>query len=143
MEAERQLKSAGKPLSREEIQRVFEHHDRQWSRLPTILELTWVDFPWPVLRPPSLPDDISLVLLNAYISTPFLPEKEKAKSHKERIKEHLRRWHPDRFESKVLPRVVEPEREKVKQGAGNVVRYLNDLLRKENDAGNTPNLFGE
>jgi hypothetical protein len=137
------LRAAGKPLSRDEIQRVFEHHERLWSRLPSISELSWVDFPWPVLRPPSNPDDISLVLVNAYLSAPFLPEKEKAKSLKDRIKEHLRRWHPDRFESKVLPRVLDGEKEKVKQGAGNVVRYLNDLLRKENETGNNPKLFGD
>jgi hypothetical protein len=143
LEAERQVRAAGKPLSRDEIQRVFEHHARLWSRLPSISELTWVDFPWPVLRTASNADDITFTFVNAYFQSPFLLEKERSKSLKDRIKEHLRRWHPDRFESKVLPRVVELEKEKVKQGAGNVVRYLNDLLRKENENGNIPNLFGE
>jgi len=40
-----------------------------------------------------------------------------------------------------LPKVVEDEREKVKHGAGNVARYLSDLLRKENESNN--NIFGD
>ena len=88
-------------------------------------------------------DDITFILVSNYFQSPLLPDKDKSRSPKDRIKEHLRRWHPDRFESKVLPRVIESEKEKVKQGAGNVVRCLNDLLRKENETGNTPSPFGE
>jgi hypothetical protein len=47
---------------------------------------------------------------------------------KERIKKHIRRWHPDRFETRVLPRVVERERAVVKEGADVVVRSLLNLL---------------
>ena len=64
-------------------------------------------------------------------------EKDKGRSQRDRIKEHIRRWHPDRFDTKLLPRVVEGDRENVKEGAGAVVRGLNDLLRRAN----TPNPF--
>ncbi|KAJ3491284.1 hypothetical protein NLJ89_g11351 [Agrocybe chaxingu] len=142
IEAERQLRSAGKPLGREDIQRVFEHHEKQWARLPALPELTWADFPWPMMKPPQTPDDISAILITAYFQSPLWPEKDKGKTPKDRIKDHMKRWHPDRFESKTLPRVVEAEKEKVKQGAGNVARHLNDLLRKENE-GSGNNLFGD
>ncbi|KAF8908610.1 hypothetical protein CPB84DRAFT_1843500 [Gymnopilus junonius] len=143
IEAERQMRAAGKPLSREDVQRAFEHHDRLWTRLPTIDELTWNDFPWPMLKAPSNPDDISSALISAYFQSPLWPDKEKSKTPKDRIKEHVRRWHPDRFETKVLPRVVDSEKEKVKSGAGNVARYLNDLLRKENENSSSVNIFGD
>ena len=139
LEAKRQLKSAGRLLSKEEMQRVFEHHERLWTRLKTLAELSWNDFPWPMVKQPSNPDDMSLSQIGAYIQSPLHPDKDK--SPKDRIKEHYRRWHPDRFETKFLPKVVEDERVKVKHAAGNVARYLSDLLRKEIES-NNHNIFG-
>jgi len=141
LEAERQLKSAGRPLSREELQRVFEHHERLWTRLNTLNDLSWNDFPWPMAKQPSNPDDMSLSLIGAYFQSPLYPDKDKSRTPKDRIKEHIKRWHPDRFETKLLPKVVEDEKETVKAGAGNVARYLSDLLRKENESNN--NMFGD
>ena len=130
----------GRLLSREELQRVFELHERLWTRLKTLDELSWNDFPWPMVKQPSNPDDMSLSQINAYIQSPLYPDKDK--SPKDRIKEHIKRWHPDRFETKFLSKVVEDEREKVKHGAGNVARYLSDLLRKEIES-NNHNIFGD
>ena len=141
-EAERQLKSAGRPLSKEELQRVFDHHERLWTRLNTLNELSWNDFPWPTFKPPSNPDDMSLPQISAYMQSPLYPDKDKTRTTKDRIKENIKRWHPDRFETKLLPKVVGDEREKVKHGAGNVARYLSDLLRKENESNNN-NVFGD
>ena len=141
LEAERQLKSAGRLLSREELQRVFEHHERLWSRLNTLQELSWNDFPWPMVKQPSNPDDMSLSLISAYIQSPVHSDKDKSRTPKDRIKEHIKRWHPDRFETKLLPKVSEGEREKVRHGAGNVARYLSDLLRKENEG--SISIFGD
>ena len=142
LEAERQLKSAGRPLSREELQRVFDHHERLWTRLNTLDELSWNDFPWPMIRHPSNLDDMSLSQISAYIQSPLYPDEDKTRTPKDRIKEHIERWQPDRFGTKLLPKVVEDEREKVKHGAGNVARYLSDLLRKENESNNN-NIFGD
>ncbi|KIY48470.1 hypothetical protein FISHEDRAFT_31269, partial [Fistulina hepatica ATCC 64428] len=91
--------------------------------------LTWDNFPWPMVRRPKAPDDITKVGISAYILSPHYPGLDPTKSDRDRIKDHIRRWHPDRFETKVLPRVVEADRERVQEGAGSVVRGLNDLLR--------------
>jgi len=88
-------------------------------------------------KQPSNPDEMSLPLVNAYIW--HYPEKVKLRTTKDLIKEHIKRWHPDRFETELLPKVVEDEREKVKHGAGNVARYLSDLLRNESNN----NIFGD
>ncbi|KAF9471290.1 hypothetical protein BDN70DRAFT_770265, partial [Pholiota conissans] len=50
------------------------------------------------------------------------------KSTKERINEHMKEWQSDHFETKYLPRVVESEKDRVKQGVGNVARLLSNLL---------------
>ncbi|KAF8496544.1 hypothetical protein F5888DRAFT_1704913 [Russula emetica] len=39
--------------------------------------------------------------------------------------------HPNKFETRILHRVVEEEREGVKTGAGVVVRGLNEMLNKD------------
>ena len=93
-------------------------------------------------RPPATPDDISSAMISAYMHSPCWPDKDKSKTSKDRIKEHMKKWHPDLFETKHLTKVTEDEREKVKQRAGNVARYLNDLLRNENENSSSSNLFG-
>ena len=46
-----------------------------------------------------------------------------------KILKQIRQWHPDRFEVKYLRRMEdEREREMVKEGAGMVVRWLNEML---------------
>jgi len=136
MERERQAK-AGKILSKEEVVQLFEAHERQWSKLITYDELRWDTLPWPMLKKPSVPEDITSGAIHAYILSPHYPEKDKSRSTKDRIKEHIRRWHPDRFETKMLTKVIEGEKEKVKEGAGSVVRNLNDLLTRSN----VPSMF--
>ena len=55
-------------------------------------------------------------------------------SHRDRLKEQLLRWHPDRFESKWLSKVQDPdEKETVRRAAGQVVRGLNELMARENN----------
>jgi len=44
------------------------------------------------------------------------------------LREAIRNFHPDRFNSKVLPRVREGEREKVKEGMEICSRVLTDLI---------------
>ena len=64
----------------------------------------------------------------------FWPGQDGAKSAKNRIKGSLKRWHPDRFDNRCLARVIDSDKERVKVASGIVVRYLNELLRKENGA---------
>ncbi|KAJ4468766.1 hypothetical protein J3R30DRAFT_3304666, partial [Lentinula aciculospora] len=101
-----------------------------WEKLPEYTELRWDIFPWPMLNKPLSPEDITYAAVDAYLSSPYHPEKEK--QQKDRIKEQIRKWHPDRFETKLLPKVIEEDKVRVKEGAGSVARNLNDLLTKSN-----------
>ncbi len=82
MEADFHVRSAGKPLSRDDMTKVFENHERLWSQLSQKSYLTWNDFPWPMARPPATPDDISSPMISAYINSPCWPDKEKSKTSK-------------------------------------------------------------
>ena len=112
-------------LTKEEVIKLFDEHEKRWSRIPTLDILSWHSFPWPMLKQPSEPEQLTYIEIQAYVLSPHQPGD---KSSKERIKDYLRKWHPDRFETKVLPRVREDDREMVKEGAGAVARHLNKLL---------------
>jgi hypothetical protein len=129
-EVQRHLQPAGIPLFPEKLQQVFEHHERLWTRLKTLKELSWNDFPWPMATQPLNPDDISLFLIEAYIHSPLYPGK--SRTPQDRIKDHIKRWHPDSFEAK-LRKVVENDRGKVKLGAEIIARCLSQLLEKEKE----------
>ncbi|KAK7467608.1 hypothetical protein VKT23_004661 [Stygiomarasmius scandens] len=131
LERER-LNRAAKTMTKEDVIAMFEHHERLWQRMGTIDELRWDHFPWPMFKRPASPEEITFTAISAYILSPHYPEKDKSRPEKDRIKEHIRRWHPDRFETKMLPKVIDSDKERVREGAGFVVRSLNDLLTKSN-----------
>ncbi|KAH9855619.1 hypothetical protein C2E23DRAFT_723866 [Lenzites betulinus] len=112
-------------MSKEDVIKLFDDHERRWARLANMDILGWQSFPWPMLKPPKDPEQITYAEVQAYVLSPHHPGE---KTSKERIKDHLRKWHPDRFETKLLPKVREEERETVKEGAGAVARHLNKVL---------------
>ncbi|KAG2067125.1 hypothetical protein BDR04DRAFT_1028392, partial [Suillus decipiens] len=126
-EQERLLK-AGKAMGKQDTIKLFEHHRGQWDKLTSgvLGVLNWDDFPWPVFKRPSGPDDVTTPCITAYMLSALHPTD---KSPKDRIKDNIRRWHPDRFETQLLPKVKESDRDIVREAAGTVVRVLNDLLR--------------
>ena len=121
------------PLSEQEYESLVIFHDQRWDWINTLPHLQWTDFPWPVFSNATKKEDITLEAVADYVFAPLRLHHDRAMS-KERLKEIIRRWHPDRFEVKYLTRVVNlRERERVREGAGMVVRFLNDLLGKWND----------
>jgi len=134
METARQAREAKKQLTKEDVVRVFERHEDQWKSIASKDALQWQHFPWPMLKMPSALGEITYTAIHGYLLSPHYPEKDR--SQKDRVKDQLKRWHPDRFETKLLPKVVEEDKEKVKEGAGMVVRTLNELLTRSNGPGN-------
>lgn len=128
-EQERYSRSA-KQLSREEVVKVFEEHERRWARLSNLDVFTWYSFPWPMLQRVNSPEELTVQAIRAFVLSPHHPN-ERNKSAKDIIKDYIKRWHPDRFETKFLPKVREDDREKVKEGAGVVARNLNELLTRQ------------
>lgn len=123
-------------LNEEEFVNLVIFHDQQWDRIATLAHLQWSDFPWPVLSfsGPTRMEDLTLEAVGDYVFAPLRLHHDRAMC-KDRLKEIIRKWHPDRFEVKYLARVADlDEKEMVREGAGMVVRFLNDLLGKWNDA---------
>ncbi|KAG1778032.1 hypothetical protein EV702DRAFT_933214, partial [Suillus placidus] len=106
--------------------KLFEHHRGQWAKLQMSGMLIWDNFPWPVFKRSSGPDDITTPDITAYMLSPLHPID---KSPRHRVKENIRRWHHDRFETRLLPKVKESDKDSVREAASTVARTLYHLLR--------------
>jgi hypothetical protein len=126
-----QDKQAAKAYTKEHIVELFRRHEEQWQIVRSAHKVGWNTFPWPVFRKPTGPEALTTDAVGAYVLSPYYPA-DPSKSNKDRIKEQIRRWHPDRFDTQLLPKVNEEERELVKEGAGWVVRALSELLTRTN-----------
>jgi hypothetical protein len=73
-------------------------------------------------------DDLTIDSISEFL---FRSAKEPTESTQKikTIRETLLRFHPDKFEGRVMSRVSEGERAKVQEGIGIVVRTLNELMR--------------
>ncbi|KAJ2936637.1 hypothetical protein H1R20_g445, partial [Candolleomyces eurysporus] len=114
-------------LTKDEMAKLFEKNEKMWPGLSSKDTLRWTDFPWPVTRTPSTPEDITILAIKAYILSPLYPDK--SRSEKDRIKDYIRRWNPDRLQTKIFAKVLEEEKVDVREGVGAVVRNLVELLR--------------
>ncbi|KLO11806.1 hypothetical protein SCHPADRAFT_830476 [Schizopora paradoxa] len=98
------------------------------------IELSFSAFPWPVFGSPTSVADIKQTDVEEFILHRLrIPRSDADYSTRRRqaVKDALLRWHPDKFLSgRVLTRVVEEDREMVKEAAQVVGRILVGLVGK-------------
>ncbi|KAJ7287212.1 hypothetical protein C8J57DRAFT_1117049, partial [Mycena rebaudengoi] len=154
-EDDRKRRRLEKDIRRSDYARE-EYHLRWKALLTTSLDddqstLTFSDIPWPIAaahhqkadkkadkkgsqgtRPPPLvslaeltADAISAFLVPATVDS--LGDKEK-KDRKDKLRETILRFHPDKFEGRLMKRVRERDQENVREAIGVVVRTLNALM---------------
>ena len=87
------------------------------------------EIPWPSFENVGGVQDITEERVLAFVCHPLHehiqgPGGGQAKS----LRSEMLRWHPDKFEGKVLGKVVEGDREVVKEAAGRVARILTNVL---------------
>lgn len=97
---------------------------------PSRVQLAFTDIPWPVTQPPRSKYDLTSAALSDFFLSRHLPV---GRATKERLRDALLRWHPDRFEGRYLDKIRPQDREDVIEGVGIVVRYLNSTLTTTND----------
>lgn len=118
------------------LQARFSVYEAKWKVLRDgvssgFRKLHAVELPWPVLCDVSSPDDITEARVAEFLLHPARPEVQ-GKSHRLVLKLEAVRWHSDRFDTKVLPIVVEEEQEKAAEVAGHVTRILTNFLMNIN-----------
>jgi hypothetical protein len=120
----------------ERVRQKFTLYDAKWAALKSgddSLALDFSQLPWPVLDiTPTSSVDITYDRLQAFVFHPLRHSME-GKSRRERLKMDVLKWHPDKFEAKVLGKVVECQlqRAMVLEAAGIVARLLTQMLSEE------------
>lgn len=116
---------------REQAERVaWQDYEAKWNTLgsneSSDEELTFDTIPWPMITAPRTVEDIRPARITMFLLS---PQHSVGQSRKDRIRTALRRWHPDRF-GRILARVRDEDKARVEEGAGIVVRCLNNLLER-------------
>jgi hypothetical protein len=108
---------------------AWRRYERRWEEIrgDTARTLRFASIPWPLLDTPLRTDDVCEAGVRTFVLSADHPE---GATRRERIRDALRRWHPDKF-GRQLARVPAGERPAVEQAAGVVVRVLNALAAEE------------
>ncbi|KAH8115895.1 hypothetical protein DFH11DRAFT_1506790 [Phellopilus nigrolimitatus] len=104
-------------------------YEAAWATLKDRPVLYFSTMPWPVLNQPTSTEDLTANAIGAFVLS---PAHSTDKQNSQRLKDQLLRWHPDRFESKWVPKANDADKEAVRRGAGQVARALNELMAREN-----------
>ncbi|KAG5333666.1 hypothetical protein C0989_005065 [Termitomyces sp. Mn162] len=117
--------------SPEQVLSTLERHEYQWNILiSSATSLHWGSIPWPMFFPPQSPEDITLSTVTTYLQSPLLPDRERAKPLRDRLQEMIKKWHPDWFEAKYLPRIIGVDRERETWQREQELKYSEEGLRQ-------------
>jgi len=108
------------------------------------INLKFADIPWPVYTATGsddvsvliTPDDITIDNVRTFLFALAADEakgvdtKSVEDARKKVLRDAIRQFHPDRFFARVLPRVREADRDKVKEGVERTSRLINELMSK-------------
>lgn len=108
----------------ESIKASWTTYGQFWAtnRLP--LNVTFASIRWPILEQPKTPQDLELHKIQEFILS---PHHSKERTDRQRVKDALLRWHPDKFR-RVLENVTSGEKDRVRDGADIVAKHLNTIL---------------
>ncbi|KAH7906643.1 hypothetical protein BJ138DRAFT_1015895 [Hygrophoropsis aurantiaca] len=128
-------------------------YDQRWKELQqnsieTEPTLTFEDIPWPVYMAQTsqinsttmeqhlTADAISAFLIPRSLASAVAREAEIAiptddtaiKQRKEKFRETMLRFHPDKFEGRFMRRIVDRDKDRVREAVGHIARALNTLM---------------
>ena len=141
-EEEESRRKRRRSRERHRVAEARELYDTRWNILLGPSEdsgglLRFSDIPWPVL-PPDLTsrptrelalDDLTVEAISGFLLVQDDAESEAGKkARRDKLRETMLRFHPDKFEGRILKRVVESERETVMEAVGIVARSVNALM---------------
>jgi hypothetical protein len=157
-EERRKQKRSERERRREEDARA--EYERRWKDLldPNARHdslLSFGDIPWPLFPPMTCPaatdsDSPSITLEHftaTAISTFLIPVSAnfalaqvagfplptsglEKKEKKEKLREAMLRFHPDKFEGRVMRKVIETDQDRVREAVGQVARAINTLMEE-------------
>jgi hypothetical protein len=126
---ERQRRAEQEQSMENDLAKRLRVYEEKWAALRSNVvgkeQLRFCDIPWPLFENVQGVGDITAERVVAFVCHPLHehiqgPGEGQAKS----LRSEMLRWHPDKFEGKVLDKVVEGDREAVREAAGHVARIL-------------------
>ncbi|KAG8924603.1 hypothetical protein FRC02_010329 [Tulasnella sp. 418] len=133
-EAERRKKRREEKQTKLLLQYWKEYEDR-WATLrqstTTDGDLDFRAIPWPVFPSPDAPSAITKSSVSEFLLSSL---HSSGKSKKQRLREGLLLFHPDRFEGRFLARVKAQDQLVVKEAVGRTARALNELVEEHQDS---------
>ena len=130
-EEERQRKRRER-RSVEEMTHAWQNYSASWDTLnsnpPNFPTLHFQSIPWPIQHRPTSPEQLTADAISAFVLSPLHSH---GKSGKQRIREALLVFHPDRFDKWTRLVRDKSDRQVVREAAGSVARILNALLEAE------------
>lgn len=111
-----------------------EAYEQRWIMLlsPTVNTnaplLRFSDIPWPTHSNTTLEDNLTPSSILTFL---MLDDGHKARVKKDVLRDAVLRFHPDKFESRVLNRVHPDEQDHVKTTAGTVLRAVQEIMKQK------------
>ncbi|OJT10615.1 Reticulocyte-binding protein 2 -like protein [Trametes pubescens] len=141
-EAARRAQEEQERNAREQWERQAQEANTQWGRtICRLYEVKWqklkeepvkdvrfFEFPFPIAAETcDDPSDITLERVREFLFWPQRPDCE-GKTKREILKIEVLRWHPDKFESRVGPKVLPADWKRTKEAAELVARWVTTLM---------------
>ena len=123
---ERETSSAAASAPPSLAQRILVY-EAKWDELRNnrvaVGQLRFCDVPWPVFGDVRWVDDVTRERVLAFV----LYERKKGEGQAKTVRSEILRWHPDKFNGRILDKVIEGDREAVRDTAGHVARILTNI----------------
>ncbi|KAG6379745.1 hypothetical protein JVT61DRAFT_10280 [Boletus reticuloceps] len=136
-EQERQARSRAEEARRttmeEQIRQHFVMYEAKWNELRTSNSMASIDvreMPWPVLGIISSADQITYQDVRAFLFHPQRPGVE-GKSARDKVKAEMLRFHPDKFNTRIVPKIQQAQQGAAQEIAGAVARILTTIMNEE------------
>lgn len=118
------------------VQHAWETYEDRWKAmyegqfpLPGQY-LSLSEIPWPIVGLIRSVNELESGRFEGFLLYDGDAEIVQAKVLKQRVRDAMLRFHPDRFEGRWMPYVLESDRGAVKEGVGRVIRFLNEVSTK-------------
>ncbi|KAF8434854.1 hypothetical protein L210DRAFT_980231 [Boletus edulis BED1] len=136
-EQERQARSRAEEAHRttmeEQIRQHFVMYEAKWNELRTNNSIPAIEvreMPWPVLAIVSSADQITYQDVRAFLFHPQRPGVE-GKSARDKVKVEMLRFHPDKFNTRIVPKIQQAQQGTAQAIAGAVARILTTIMNEE------------
>ncbi|KAF8555812.1 hypothetical protein OG21DRAFT_812174 [Imleria badia] len=136
-EQERQGRSNAEQAHRstqdEQIRQYFTMYEAKWHELRTSNSTPPIhvqEMPWPVLGVIYSADQITYQDVRTFLFHPLRPGVE-GKTARDKVKSEVLRFHPDKFNTRIVPKIESSQQAVAQEIAGAVARILTTIMAEE------------